>query len=149
MYILDKYMDESRMHSGQDRENKQPWTNQDTDKKSGQRMAHETGPNRATPPSGDWGNRDKTNTTNTEAKQYIGKIPTLDENTEESDTDDKQCRPSGMNHNADEESNQHTMHEIRPDMATPPLANQALRDKLDSSESDGIIVSESDHPQGY
>ena len=77
---------------------------------------------------------------------------TLGEDTGECNTDDGQCRKNRQpwtNQDADEESSQHTMHEIGPDMATPLPADQVLGDKLDTSESEGVVVSRSGHPQGY
>ena len=106
-------------------------------------------PNMAMPLPDDWGSGDKLNTANTGDEQYINEIHTSDENTDESDTDNRQCRQPGTNQDADKGSSQHMTHKIGPDTDTPLPANQVLRDKLDTSESDGIIVSESDHPQGY
>ena len=101
------------------------------------------------PSPADWVIGDKLDTSDTGDEQYINEIHTSGENTDESDTDDWQCRQPMTNQDAEEESSQHTTHKIGPDMATPPPANQVLRDKLDTSESEGIIISGLDHLQGY
>ena len=62
------------------------------DKESGWHTMHETEPNMAMRLPDDWGSGDKFNTADTGDEQYINKIHTSDENTDESDTDDGQCR---------------------------------------------------------